>query len=157
MLAVESHRRMTECWLVSEEHEPEETVVDRALEWLEKLSRGSTDPEGTTKTLEAAQRLAHSLVAHWRGNQIRRIERSRATFVRQQYQARAEAQRVAGSMTRSVLLRHETVSSMVGPDTELRRWQLICMLLTIILAAFCVEIWMFYSRGCVVNLCDFFV
>lgn len=133
LLAVEAHQRMTESWLVSGEEEPDETVVDRAVAWVDRLAWASADPGEARRVLAAAREAAASLALFWRQNQIRRIELSREAHVRQQHAARSEAQRVTGNLTRSMLLRHETIASFVGPDVSLRRWQLITMLFTIVI------------------------
>lgn len=114
LLAVETHLSMTESWLVSEEGEEEETCVDRAFAWLDRVEAASADPAEAKRVLRSSSAAAAALVRSWRVNQSRRIEKSRSTYVNLEFQGRSEAQRVAGTMTRSVLLRHETISSFVG-------------------------------------------
>lgn len=140
VLSVTCLLRFEESWLVSADHDADETLIDRAMGWLhiqqERCPR--LEPLMADLWAEAQQLVAQSWelvhaisIKYARDEQMRAKELHRAS----------QATRAAGHMATMSLAKHETISCFTAPPTDgVLRSQRVIVYLTAIIAMLCVEV-----------------
>lgn len=140
VLSVATLLRLQECCLVSSPGEADETVVDRALGWLNLQEHFCPGLERMIPDLlEEADRLvadSWDVVHEIAVNNARHAHMSAAELYRA-----AQLTRAAGRVVTMALVKHETVACFTAPPSDgVLRYQRVVVYLTAIIAMLCVEV-----------------
>lgn len=140
VLSVVTLMRFDESWLVSGEHDADETIVDRAMGWIdlqaEKFPELSpvlpTLLEEATRMVADSWELVHEIaIKGARDEQLRLKELHNVS----------QMTRAAGHMATMSLVKHETMACFTAPPTDgVLRYQRVMVYLTAVLAMLCVEV-----------------
>ena len=134
LLAVRMLASMYECFLLqarSSTHDGsiDETVVDRAMGWLQTVA-GDSEPFAVV--LDELLAEADACVKAWRNRQAGLAGRTQAAWTKQQSNRNAlDTQRVAGSVAMALRRNHDTFSALLAPATgSIQRWQQLFLVVT---------------------------
>lgn len=146
-LCSESLMLLDESYLANDdEPNPEETIVDKAYGWLEEQCFACDDLDLILMdVLEDARAFAVSWEVRHEVNaeQSRRADREKNTF-----RQLLRTNKNAGDLCRTLMVKHETVSTFFGPPNDaLLRWQRVMIMGTALLVALTVDVWIFQQNG----------
>ena len=136
LLAVRMLMSMHECFLLQARSSSaeagssfDETVVDRAMAWLQSVADRS---EPLAAMIYELMEEAEAQVKVWRSRQASLAARTQASWKKQQSNRDAlDAQRVAGSVAMAFRRNHDTFSALLAPATgAVQRWQQFFLVVT---------------------------
>ena len=134
LLAVRMLISMDECLLLQARRSKvqgsfDETVVDRAMGWLQSVADDSMSLAALMEDLEAE---AQAFVKVWRNCQATLAAHTQAAWVKQPSNRDAlDAQRIAGAVAMAFRRNHDTFSSFLAPATgSIQRWQQLFLVIT---------------------------
>ena len=138
------------CWLATdgdEFPETERTIVDAAYAWIE--SQTKEHPELKTVLADGAA-AAERIVPLWHSAWLRRIAAVRRSEAVLAHVGKSHAHRAGGELLRALVTRHDTFRVFLSePLDGLQRWQMWCIVLTLVLTQLLTNIWMcVLSRAC---------
>ena len=139
------------CWLATngdlypkEEH----TMVDAGYLWIE--AHAAKHP-ALAAALEDGllEKAAKRTTTQWHRAWKRRVGELRRAEAFTEHHGTAFTHRASSEMVRALFTKHSTFAVFLSaPLDGLQRWQMWCMLLTVIITQLLVNIWMFYAKVC---------
>lgn len=146
-LCCESLLTLDESYLANDDDDfPEETIVDKAYGWLEEQCFACDDLDLILMdVIEDARKFALS----WEVRHEVNTEHSReADREKNAFRGALQANRNGGELCRTLLVKHETVSTLFGPPNDgLMRWQRVFIVGTALLIALTVDVWIYQQKG----------
>lgn len=147
VLCTEALLLLDECYLGDDDDAlPEETIVDKAYGWLEEQCFACDDLDLILMdVIEDARKFALSWEIRHEVNSARSraVDRERNSF-----RHMLQANKNMGELCRTLMVKHETVSTLLGPPSEgLTRWQRVFILGTALLVSLTVDVWVFQQKG----------
>jgi hypothetical protein len=142
LLVLSVLQRFGECALFSADDDPgERTIVDAGHLYLDAMAEHYP---ALAAALErgALQKRAKNTTARWQAVLGQRVAEVRAADALTSHMTLAHVQRTSAEVTRALVLRHETFSTLLAPAMDgLSRWQLFIILVTIVMSQLLVNIW----------------
>lgn len=147
-LCVAALLAMDESWLVdaSSDQFDNPTIVDVAMEWLERQARRSP---AVAEVLDGSLKQAEDTVALWAHHEALSADATRRAERRDNpWLTVNEATRLAGQLFRSLTRDHETVAAFLSdPADPLKRYQRAVVLFTAVLIGFTTNVWLYWNRS----------
>ena len=135
------------CWLATDGDDypdTEHTIVDAAYAWLE--AQAAVHPELKSVLGEGAA-AARRVVPLWHRAWLHRIAAVRRSEAVLAHVGKSHAHRAGGELLRALVTRHDTFRVFLSePLDGLQRWQMWCIVLTLLLTQLLTNIWMFYAK-----------
>ena len=147
MLALCVLERMKESWLWGDgEACPaiERTIVDAAREWLEghAVEHAELAHELDGKSGKALFKEARAITLAWQRTWMHRVKLLRREEAMRSSMSVDHAERAGRSIVLAVQLKHDTMASFLAPAARWRRWQGFMIVVTLVICALCMNIWM---------------
>jgi len=154
LLVLSVLQRFGECALFTADDDPNErTIVDAGYAYLETAS---AHYPSLAAALErgALQKCAENTTARWQAVLGQRVAEVRAADALTSHMTLAHVQRTSAEVTRALVLRHETFSTLLAPAMDgLARWQLFVILITLVMSQLLVNIWMVRAPRPAMHVC----
>ena len=122
----------------------ERTIVDAAREWLEghAAEHPELERELDEKRGEAMFAEGRAITLAWQRTWMHRVKLLRREEAMRSHLAVDHAERAGRSIILAAQLKHDTMRSFLAPASRWRRWQGFMIVVTLVICALCMNIWM---------------